>query len=187
MGKIDYKNSALLVIDVQRYFFEPDRRAFLKDAPRILPNILKLIDTYRKKGLPVIFTRHAHVRGKPTGQMGQWWGKDLPWEGSKDAELIAAVLPLKTETVITKTTYSAFEGTNLDALLKKRRVSTIVLCGVMTNCCIETTARHAFIKNYQPVVIEDATAGKSTRHHRASILNLSYGFAFIEKTSSLRL
>lgn len=185
MKKINLKHSALIVIDVQRYFFERGASAFLEDAPVILPKILKLVEAYREALLPVIFTRHAHKKGVPTGLMGKWWNEKLPWDGSEEAELVKKIVPVKDELVITKTKYSAFEGTALENYLKGRGVSTVVLCGVMTNLCVETTARHAFIKDIAPVIVQDACTAKSPGHHRASILNLAYAFAIIEKTDPL--
>lgn len=185
MKAIDYKNSALLVIDVQRYFFDRRAPAFLDDAPAIVPNILKLIGAFRRAGLPVAFTRHAHRNGEPTGQMGRWWDRKLPWEGTREAELIDKLRPGPEDILITKTRYSAFERTDLDSWLKARNVASTVLCGVMTNLCVETTARHAFMKDLQPVIVRDACAANTKRHHRASILNLSYGFAHIVETDDV--
>lgn len=177
--------SALLVVDMQRYFIHPDGGAFLNPPRSLVRNITALIDAFREAARPVVFTRHAHRRGRPTGQMGRWWEDLLPWDGDRDAELIDGIKPQGGEALITKTSYSAFEKTRLDSLLKRARVDTVVICGVMTNLCVETTARHAFTKDYQPVIVEDACATKSVAYHKASILNLRYGFAFIEKTRNI--
>lgn len=185
MKDFDFKSPSLIVIDVQRYFFERGADAFLEESPTVLPNILKLIDAFGNARLPVIFTRHAHKRGSDTGQMGRWWDGKLPWEGSKEAEIIGDIVPKPGEIVITKTRYSAFEGTSLEKELKSRGVQTLVACGVMTNLCVETTVRHAFMKDFRIIVISDATAANTNRHHNASILNLSYGFALIENTNTI--
>jgi bifunctional isochorismate lyase/aryl carrier protein len=185
MRKLDLSHSALLVIDLQSYFFEPDSPSFLSGAAAILPNVRALIGTCRAARRPVIFTRHAHRRDEPPGQMQRWWGGKLPWEGDPLSELVGAVLPERGEPVITKERYSAFEGTELASILRARDVRTVILCGVMTNLCVETTARDAFMKELQPVVVENACAGKSREHHQASLLNLSYGFAFVESTASV--
>lgn len=166
--------SALLVIDVQRYFFE-------MVAP-VKPQIITLIESFRKANLPIVFTRHAHKKGEPAGQMGRWWHEELPIDGDEESLLIKDITPLKSEMVLVKTKYSAFENTNLAETLREKGVGTVVICGVMTNVCVETTARHAFMKDFQPVVIEDACAANTKEHHKAAILNLSYGFAYVEKT-----
>jgi nicotinamidase-related amidase len=179
------EKSALLVIDMQRYFLEPGARAFLEGAPPITENVRLLIDAFRKAGLPVIFTRHAHKRGESTGQMGRWWKDKLPWEDGREAQLIEGIAPAEGEMLITKNRYSVFEGTELMEALERQGANTLVLCGVTTNLCVETTARHAFVKDIQPIVVEDACAAKTPEYHQASILNLSYGFAHIETTRSI--
>lgn len=182
MRSVITTNAALLVIDIQRYFFKSTGGAFLEGAPAILPNILKLVDAFRKTKFPIVMTRHAHKTGEPTGQMGRWWNDKLPIDGTLDAELIAELSPASGEIILTKTRYSAFEGTDLDKQLKKLGADLLFICGVMTNLCVETTARHAFMKNFQPIIVEDACAANTPEHHRASILNLSYGFASIITT-----
>lgn len=178
-------NTALLVIDLQRYFVHPEGKAFLVDAPAIIPRIKNLIEAFRRTGAPIIFTRQAHKKNADTGQMGRWWHGKVIWEGTEDSQLTTMLPRANTDIIITKTHYSAFEETSLDDELKKGSIETLVICGVMTNLCVDTTARHAFMKGYQPVVVEDACATKNSEYHRASILNLAYGFAYIETTEEL--
>lgn len=185
MNTIDIAHPALLVIDMQRYFLERGADASLAQGPGIIPRVLSLIGAFRKAHLPIVFTRHAHRRDGPAGQMERWWRGRLPREGDQQSELIASIVPEPGEIFLTKTRYSAFEGTDLDDQLRSRGATTVVLCGVMTNLCVETTARHAFMKDFQPVVISDACAANDEAHHRAALLNLSYGFAIIETTESI--
>lgn len=180
---MDLQLPALIVIDLQKYFLSNDGDAFLSDAPKIVPNIHKLIEKFREKKLPIVYTRHAHKKNEETGQMGKWWGNQLPWEGDSQSEIISDINPRSDELVIIKKHYSAFFDTELEKYLKNKKIKEIVLCGVLTNCCIETTARDGFMRNFQPVVIEDACATKSKNYHEASILNLSYAFSHISKTT----
>lgn len=185
MKHFSLSNSALLVIDMQKYFLEPNAPAYLEDGPGIVPSIKKLINAFREKGLPVIFTRHAHKKGEPTGEMGKWWRNKLPWDGDENSELIGVLEPRENEPIITKNRYSAFEKTHLNDLLKRRNVDTVVVCGVMTHLCVETTIRHAFMLDYQPVLIEDACATEDKKHHKATIYNLRHGFAYIAATEDI--
>lgn len=178
----DLKAAALIVVDMQRYFLEPGADAYLEPPAELVPNASKLIEAFRDSRRPVVFTRHAHPQGDPAGQMGRWWHGKLPREGERHAEIVEALSPMDGEAVITKTRYSAFEGTDLNDLLRAQGANSIFACGVMTNLCVETTVRHAFLKDYQPYVVEDACAAGSEKHHRASIANLEYGFAYIVKT-----
>jgi nicotinamidase-related amidase len=180
-----FPSPALIVIDMQRFFLAPGADAFLKAAPAIVPNIVRLISVFRKDGRPVIFTRHAHKKGEPTGQMGRWWKNELPFDGDPQSELIEGLNPRKNETVITKARYSAFERTILGPYLKGHYIETVVICGVMTHLCVETTARHAFMLDFQPVVVSDACATQSKEHHEASLLNLGHGFAHVFTTGEI--
>jgi len=179
------QSSALLIIDMQRYFLESKAPAFLDPPDELIPNVIKLVGAFREAKRPIIFTRHAHKKGGSTGQMGNWWGDELPYEGDKFSELVKGLPVEEADIILTKTKYSAFEETELDIALKREGIDTVVICGVMTNLCVETTARHAFMKDFNVIIIDDACATKSEDYHRASILNLSYGFAHIEKTKEI--
>ncbi len=185
MNRLDLTKSALIVIDMQRYFLEDGANAYL-DAPKsLLPNVLKLINAFRETKRLIIFTRHVHKKGENPGQMWKWWKGKLPWEGEKQAELVDEIKPAANELFITKTKYSVFEGTDINVQLKDLGINTVVICGVMTNLCVDTTARHAFMKDFQPIVVEDACAANCKEFHNAAISNLKYGFAYIEKTESI--
>ncbi|MBN1283285.1 MAG: cysteine hydrolase [Proteobacteria bacterium] len=182
--------SALIVVDMQRYFLERGAQAYLRPPRDLVPNVLGLVSAFRGAGRPVAFTRHAHLKKDPAGQMGRWWGGKLPRLGDPQSELIEDLAPARGEPVIVKQRYSALERTRLEAWLRKRRVDTLVICGVMTNLCVETTARHAFMREFQPVVVGDACAAGSAEFQSASLANLAYGFALIatarEVISSMR-
>lgn len=182
---IDLKESALLVVDMQRYFLKPSAAAFLDPPPELVTNVLALVGHFRKIDRPVIFTRHANRKDRPQGQINRWWGDSLPFDGDPESELDDRIKRRSDETLITKETYSAFEGTALDSVLKKLSVRNLIICGVMTNVCVDTSARHAFLLGYQPVVVEDACAGKDRRLHEASLSCLAYAFAYTPKTHEL--
>jgi len=78
---------------------------------------------------------------------------------------------------IEKHQYDAFYDTNLEEILNKKNISQLVICGVMTNICCETTARSAFVRGFEVFFTIDGTATYSEEHHMATLTNLSYGFA----------
>lgn len=179
------KHSALLVIDMQRYFLEEDAPAYLYPPSELILNVNKLISVFRNSGRPIVFTRHAHTNDSMNGEMARWWNGELPMDGDGYSELIETLGDKPEDAVIVKTKYSGFEDTTLDEMLRSQGIDTVVICGIMTNLCVETTARHAFMKDFQVMVVEDACATKNRAYHKASILNLSYGFAKISKTSDI--
>jgi len=168
--------SALLVIDMQEYF--------LQMASSIIGNVLALIDFCRSKGIKIIYTRHGHKNPDDGAMLLYWWGEVIQY-GTLKWNLIKAVNPLDTEPIIDKSRYSAFMGTPLEEILKYRKIEDLMITGVMTNCCCETTAREAFMRDYRVFFISDATATLNDDLHIASLKNLSFAFAHVVDTNEL--
>ncbi len=168
------EKTALLVIDMQQYF-----RGL---AEPILSNVISLIDVCRDNGVKIFFTRHGHRdTEKDGGMLSEWW-EDVIYYGSAEWGLIRELKVNEKETILDKNRYSAFFGTDLDERLRVERVEDLVICGVMTNCCCETTARDAFVHDYRVFFVADATATANEELHLASLKNLAYGFAYIVNT-----
>ena len=169
--------TALLVIDMQYNFNSV--------AQPIADNVTSLIECFRANKGKILFTRHGHRDPKADGGMlGRWWG-DLIRHGSEAWELIDEVHVQASDTIIDKNRYSAFFGTELDDLLKTAGVEDLIITGVLTNCCCETTARDAFMRDYRVFFVADATAAPTEELHMASLRNLAYGFAYIANTKNL--
>jgi isochorismate hydrolase len=177
--------SALLVIDMQNYFLDKRCSAWMDATPAIVPNVKRLIDEFRRRHLPVIFTAHAHENLEVDGgMMAQWWS-ELIMKGSFDAELCSELQPLDDEKVVFKNRYSAFYNTDLDTSLRSLGVEDLVITGVMTNLCCESTARDAFFRDYKVFFVLDATAAANEEFHLSTLRNLAYGFASINDTGSI--
>ncbi|MFP3870369.1 MAG: isochorismatase family protein [Syntrophobacteria bacterium] len=168
--------TALLVIDMQHYF-----RAL---AATVLVNVLSLLRVCRTEGVPVFFTRHGHHDPAADGGMlGRWWG-DLIVYGSPEWQLFEE-LGAEGEAIVDKNRYSAFHDTGLDETLRNSGVEELIICGVLTNCCCETTAREAFVRDYRVFFVADATATANEELHLASLKNLAFGFAHIVSTKHI--
>ncbi len=177
--RIRPEKSALLVIDMQNYFLDV--------AYPIINNTKALIHAFRKEGLPVIFTQHTHRNLEVDGGLlAEWWGKEsmeVFSPGRWEWEIIEEIKPLQNDVVINdKTRYSAFYKTRLEAILKELKVEDLVICGVMTNYCCETTARDAFNRDFRVFFVEDATSTDDAFLHNATLCNLASGFATIVNT-----
>ncbi|MGB7295209.1 MAG: isochorismatase family protein [Candidatus Aminicenantales bacterium] len=171
--------SVLLVIDMQRFFLDPDSPTFTCGGPAIIPGLKRLIGAFREAGRPVIFTRHVHhPRDLDAGIMGWWWkGKCL--EGSPESEIHPELTPLEDEKVVLKHRYSAFYNTDLETVLRCLKAEDIVISGIMTNLCCESTARDAYFRDHRVFVPADGTGTVNEEMHLASLLNLAFGFAFV--------
>jgi isochorismate hydrolase len=168
------KRSALLVLDLQAYFLDTSSHAFIPSAPAILPGIQALVRLYAARRLPLIFTRHLNTP-QDAGSMGKWW-KDLILPGHPLSE-ITPTLDLSGGVVVSKSQYDAFYKTSLEDQLRSRDVSQVLICGVMTHLCCETTARSAFMRGFEVFFTIDGTATYNEDHHWATLFNLSHGFA----------
>jgi nicotinamidase-related amidase len=177
--------SALLVIDMQNYFLDETCSGFMEAAPAILPNLKRLLDAYRKKGLPVLFTEHAHENEKLDGGLMHWWWEELIMKGTRDAEIFGELSAREDEKILIKNRYSAFYHTDLDTNLRCLDVKDLVITGVMTNICCESTARDAFFRDYRVFFVMDATAATTEEFHVATLRNLSYGFAYVTDTDAI--
>jgi len=170
------ERSALLVIDMQRYFLESDCHAFIPAATEIVGNVTSIIEAYRCRDLPVIFTRHANSRGTSAGSMERWW-RDVLYEDDRLSEIAPALAPGPGELVLRKSRYSAFVGTDLESMLRSLGIERILITGVMTHLCCETTARDAFMRDFDVFIVIDGTASKTEDLHVAALMTLADGFA----------
>jgi len=173
--RVDPSRSALLIIDCQNYFVgypSPE------GAP-ILPRINSLADSFRAAGRPVIFTRHAHkADGSDFGTIGQWWPENII-EGTPESELHPTLVIGPADIVLQKNRYSAFVNTGLDDILKETGSRDLVITGVMTNLCCETTARDGFCLDYRVYFPADANGTMCEEMHIASLMNIAYGFGVV--------
>jgi nicotinamidase-related amidase len=182
--------TALLVIDMQNFFYE-------MCTPDTIPNITKLVSHFRDLSLPVIFTQHGHTKEELTpphyggNQLVRKWGPEGSIRrGSKEGDFIPEIAELvgiaqeptsastSSPIVVAKNTYDAFINTNLASVLQERGVRRVVISGVMTDCCCDTTGRSAFNRGYETWMVKDACASANKTQHEAGLRG--FGFAFGE-------
>ena len=176
--RIRSEQAGLLVIDMQRFFLDRESHAFLPEGLEAIPLMKELIKAFRNKGRPIVFTKHIHPRGSDPGNMGKWWS-DVMWEGSHYLDIHPDIELQTGDKVVQKDRYDAFLRTDLEQFLRSNGVSQIVITGVMTNLCCETTARTAFCRDFEVFFVHDCTAAASQEHHNSALRNLAYGFAVL--------
>jgi nicotinamidase-related amidase len=168
--------SALLVIDMQRVFVDPGGTSFLPMAQSVKGRLASLISDWRRAGRPIIFTRHVHRYPRQDGgAMSRWW-RSLVMDGSWGSNLVDDLIPVGGERVIDKSRYNAFASTELEMVLRSMEIEDVVIAGVMTNLCCETTAREAFVRDFNVFFLGDGTAAAEISLHVASLRNIAYGF-----------
>ena len=168
---IDPKHAALLIIDMQNFFHQI--------IQPILKNLLRVIQSCRQRNLPIIFTQHGHTDPPSDGGvLGEWWDQVI-LHGTKDWKFIPELKIEPKDTVLPKKRYSAFYKTDLEKILQSKGIQDLIISGVMTNLCCETTARDAFMRDYRVFFLIDGTATGKDDHHLATLKNLGFGFAYL--------
>ena len=168
---VDPKHAALLVIDMQNYFH--------RIIQPVLKNLSRVVQSCRQKELPIFFTQHGHTDpASDGGVLGQWWGEVI-LHGTRDWEFISEIKIESKDIILPKKRYSAFFETELDSILRSKGIQDLIISGVMTNLCCETTARDAFMRDYKVFFLIDGTATGKEEHHLATLKNLGYGFTYL--------
>ena len=160
LNKLLNKNAALLLVDIQKAFLEKDYPGIIRnneDAEFICGKILK---KWRTLDLPIIHVRHSSTN--PESKLH----KSRPGFEFNDY-----VTPLENEMVLTKEVNSAFIGTNLENILIKSHIDTLVIVGMTTNHCISTTVRMSGNLGFATYLISDSTACYNTKGLNGEIID----------------
>ena len=105
--------------------------------------------------------------------------------GTRDNALVDALQPAENEVVIDKTRYSTFVGTDFAERLAVLGVDTLIVCGVTTEICVESTVRDAFARDIRIFVPSDATAAADTQRHEDALRVIAYGFGTVTSVAEL--
>ena len=181
--------SALLVIDMQKGFFE--RGPFeLLGASKIIPGVKRLISRCRSVGTKIVFTRVYHDdmrKGIYPLLFPSHFRKGKPRlnRSASIFQIIDELKPEPNDIIIDKSRYSAFFKTKLESILHKSSIDTLLIVGVATNVCCESTVRDAFFRNFRVIVLSDLNATYSRQAHNASLENIRNCFGIVGKSSEV--
>jgi ureidoacrylate peracid hydrolase len=106
-------------------------------------------------------------------------------DGSWEGDWYGEVRPEPGDIIVTKHRYAAFHNTDLDLILRSNGIRTVIITGVVTNVCVETTAREAFVRDYYVVVVEDGTAAYLPEDHVATLRNIDRFFGEVAPMKTL--
>lgn len=193
--EIDWQKSALVIIDMQNYGCNPDAgvaQMLLLRYPEIagyyvprltetaIPNTRRLLAAFRRAGRQVLFTRHgplmpdgrdliARRRRRDSDSVTTTNTPTLWSKGSFEHDIIETLKPEANEMVIDKNTSSAFNSTGIEWMLRNMGIETLVVAGMATDMCVETTSRDAADRGFNVIIAEDASATFFPEHHRAAL------------------
>ena len=164
---IDIGRTALVLIDLQNFNVKSETAPHKPDT--VVGNCAMLAGEMRDRGAMVIYVRVLldQLLSLPADAPLRAPGTPAP---PPDAVLFAPEAQLQaSDHVITKRQWGAFYGTELDQLLRRRHIKTLILGGIATNFGVESTARAAYDRGYELVFVEDAMSAKKAEAHRASV------------------
>lgn len=201
--KVHPSHTALLVVDMQNDFCARgglmDKKGLdLRMTQAMAPGLVNFIDQARKAQVTVIFIQAI------TDTPENWYVSDVSLEqrtrtakrsggvdypvcerNSWGADLYDGIKPLPGELVITKHRYSAFIDTELDVVLRSKGIRTVIMSGVGTNICVESTARDGFMKDYYIVFLKDCTAAGTEEEHNSTLRNIDLFFGEVANSGDV--
>jgi ureidoacrylate peracid hydrolase len=193
---VESMNRALLVVDMQNGFCHPEGSFArmdmgLEGADEAVRNAAIAVSQARRAGIPVIFTRHVYRPGR--ADEGRALKQNSPalagldglTASSWDADVVAELDCGPNDLTVDKVRFDAFQWTSLEPLLRGLGVEEIIVCGVITNICVETTVRSAFMRDFPVVLLADCCAAKTRRLHELSLEVLTaYQLAEVESITA---
>ena len=200
--KVEPAHTALLVIDMQNDFcahgglVSKDGRD-ISEAQKMAKRLPTLIAGAREAGVRVVFVRCLYTTDKNFYLSDVWLEQaarkraggytriPVCGEGTWEGDYFEDIRPQPGDAVITKHRYDAFQGTDLDLVLRSNGIRTVILTGVVTNVCVETTARAAFVRDYYVIVVDDGTAAYVPEDHVQSLKNIDRFFGEVSTIKQL--
>lgn len=200
--KVRPEHCAVLIVDVQNDFcaeggamHREGRDVSLAQA--MVPRLAGFVEAARAAGVACVWIRNVYNTG-PNFYLSEVWLEQakrrrrgaytsIPvcepgqWNGD-----FYQIKPRPDEVIVTKHRYGAFESSDLDLVLRSRGIRTVIMTGVATNVCVETTARQAFLRDYYVVFTSDCTATYSQAEHDATLHNIDTFFGAVVSAEEVR-
>jgi ureidoacrylate peracid hydrolase len=180
----DPATAAVIVVDVQNDFCHPEGALGRAGVPTestmaMIPTLATLLAGARASGTPVIWVQTIHEDATDSeAWSGRRKAQDLCRKDTWGAAF-TDVAPLPDEPVVIKHRYSGFVNTRLDSVLRTFTTRSLIMTGVSTNVCVESTARHGFMLDYHILFVSDCTAAPSQAEHDGALKNIARNFGLV--------
>ena len=211
IGKIDPETTALLIIDLQRYFVHPDypfghyiagmnpegsKYYYRRVDEIVIPNTRRLLEACRSRGAHVVYTEFGSVREDGRDMVG--WARrhnDMAREtlgsaiyppfGDDSCRVDDRLAPQAGELIVQKTTSGPLNSTRLDHSLQVLGVDTVVVAGVVTDVCVAQTTREFGDRDFDAIVVSDACATFDDQTQEATLTTIANTFGFVASTNEI--
>jgi nicotinamidase-related amidase len=149
---------------------EPKPEFFAAATQRVIPNIRRLLDSFRRARLEIIYTVIENLTqdGRDRSLDYKLSGFNIA-KGSRDARVIDDIAPQADEIVLSKTSSSAFNSTNLDYLLRNIGIEDVFVAGFLTDQCIDHVIRDGADRGYFMTCVSDACAAETEARHETAL------------------
>jgi ureidoacrylate peracid hydrolase len=197
--KVDPKHTAVILVDIQNDFCHEDSPLAalgmdMRAAQAAAERTNDLIAVAREAGALCVFVQYVeapYTRSEMQDELRERMrgveSADDFWicqVGSWGAEFYE-VSPRAGEPIVVKTRYSAFIDTNLDRILRSSGIKTLIMTGVATNVCVESTARDGYQRDYYVVFLDDCTACYNPERHESTLANMGEVFGVVASAADV--
>jgi len=190
-AKLNPESTALIIIDMQKDFCceggSFHRRGFdIRPAQRLAKRINSFLKEAREVLKHIIHLKMMKIPALASPVVDELYGR-IKIDRSLDPAFAEPfeVIPQPGDVIIPKYKYSGFVSTYLDQLLRSKSINTLIITGVATNVCVESTARDGFMREYYIVIPSDLTEGTSTEAKKWSLLNLDMFFGEVVSSNEI--
>ena len=184
----DPTETAVVVVDMQNGFCHPDGSLYAEPSAAAVEPVTALVDRAREVGASVVYTRDVHPPEQFDGthyyDEFDRWGEHVV-EGSWDAELVADLDVRDGDHVVEKHTYDAFYRTDLEGYLEAHGVDDLLICGTLANVCVLHTAGSAGLRDYRPVLVEDAIGAIEPDHRKYALDHAAWLFGEVAASEAI--
>ena len=176
---VDPSRTALVVVDMQNGFCHPEGSLYAPDSEAAIEPVAELVDRARDAEMPVVYTRDVH----PPEQFDDAhyydefdrWGEHVV-EGSWEAEIVDELSVTDADHVVVKHSYDAFYQTELEGWLQAHGIETLLFCGTLANVCVFHSAASAGLRDFKPVLVEDALGYIDVDHREYAVEHTEFLF-----------
>ncbi len=177
MDLTTYPPYALIIIDMQNDFLDRESPFYIQEAASSIPKIKKLLDFFRDKDWPVFhIIRYYREDGSDVENIrlsSFLSGQKAVLPQSHGSEIVAELYPQGQEYIIVKQRFSAFMATELDFILRRRKLENLVICGTQLPVCVRETLFDAIAFDYKPLLITDGCSAKEEVIAQANIKDIA--------------
>ena len=205
--EVDLAKTGIIIVDMQNAFLEKGGYSDLlgHDIARFrkpITPIQQISAACRKKGCPVIYIYVVHhPNDDGGGPESVFWHKEaslklyrehpeykekLLLPGTWGTKIIKELEPKENDSLVEKPRYGGFYDTKLETVLKRFGLRYLLVTGVMTNCCVESTIRESYVRGYFPILVSDATANSGPNFiQEATLFNVKTFFGWVASTGDI--